>query len=322
MFHTSYPNWGPEARAAFSFGPSAGAVAGLYGFSVANDYTKHVVQWNGAIWKSIGAVGAADGIGIYPMATYREAQRDYLVLAGVFEQISGVQAHDMARWDGVNWSRMGTPPSVPFAMCVFDDGSGPSLHIGFDSTSPNAGVASGGIARWTGAGWVSVGGGVRLQSFGYGGVRALCVFDDGTGPALFAAGTFDTAGAVPARQIAKWDGSTWSALGWGISGFPNQMVVANDGRGESLFVGTDIFYAGGGTVYDIAQWVGCRGGQCYANCDNSTTPPRLNAADFMCFLNAVARKDPYANCDISTGAPYFSVSDFICFMNKFAEGCP
>jgi probable HAF family extracellular repeat protein len=60
---------------------------------------------------------------------------------------------------------------------------------------------------------------------------------------------------------------------------------------------------------------------CYANCDQSTTPPLLNVADFGCFLNRFAAGDPYANCDSSTTAPVLNVADFSCFLNAFAAGC-
>jgi len=46
-------------------------------------------------------------------------------------------------------------------------------------------------------------------------VRALAVFDDGSGPALYAGGDFTTAGGVAANRIAKWNGSSWSQLGSG-----------------------------------------------------------------------------------------------------------
>ena len=42
-------------------------------------------------------------------------------------------------------------------------------------------------------------------------VYALAV----SGTNLYAGGSFSTAGGVPANFIAKWDGSTWSALGSG-----------------------------------------------------------------------------------------------------------
>jgi hypothetical protein len=61
---------------------------------------------------------------------------------------------------------------------------------------------------------------------------------------------------------------------------------------------------------------------CYANCDNSTTPPILNILDFTCFLNRFAAGDTYANCDGSTTPPILNILDFTCFLNHFAAGCP
>jgi hypothetical protein len=64
------------------------------------------------------------------------------------------------------------------------------------------------------------------------------------------------------------------------------------------------------------------GGTCYANCDNSSTPPTLTANDFQCFLNAFAGGASYANCDGSTTVPVLTANDFQCFLNAFASGCP
>jgi hypothetical protein len=61
---------------------------------------------------------------------------------------------------------------------------------------------------------------------------------------------------------------------------------------------------------------------CYGNCDGSLAQPKLNVADYVCFMNAYAAGDPYANCDGSSSAPVLNVADYICFMNKFAAGCP
>jgi hypothetical protein len=61
---------------------------------------------------------------------------------------------------------------------------------------------------------------------------------------------------------------------------------------------------------------------CYANCDESTTAPVLNVADFTCFLQRFAAGESYANCDSSTAAPILNVGDFTCFLQRFAQGCP
>ena len=60
---------------------------------------------------------------------------------------------------------------------------------------------------------------------------------------------------------------------------------------------------------------------CYANCDQSSAAPVLNANDFQCFLNRFAAGDPSANCDGSTSFPSLNANDFQCFLNAFAAGC-
>ena len=61
---------------------------------------------------------------------------------------------------------------------------------------------------------------------------------------------------------------------------------------------------------------------CYANCDNSTSHPVLNVADFTCFLQKFAAGNTIANCDNSTTPPILNVADFTCFLQNFAAGCP
>src|SRR5262245_65135 len=55
-------------------------------------------------------------------------------------------------------------------------------------------------------------------------VSALTVFDDGSGAALYAAGSFESAGGAAARRIARWNGEAWSALGSGLNG--NALALA------------------------------------------------------------------------------------------------
>jgi hypothetical protein len=61
---------------------------------------------------------------------------------------------------------------------------------------------------------------------------------------------------------------------------------------------------------------------CYPNCDESTTQPILNIADFTCFLQRFAAGDPYANCDRGYTPPVLNVGDFTCFLQRFTAGCP
>src|SRR5262245_42638031 len=96
------------------------------------------------------------------------------------------------------------------AFAEFDDGSGPALYVGGSFTSAGRVVANR-IAKWDGERWSALGSGMN-PGYANRTVSALAVFDDGSGPALFAGGQFTTAGGVAANHIAKWDGSSWAAL--------------------------------------------------------------------------------------------------------------
>ncbi|MBX3377693.1 MAG: hypothetical protein KF678_11905 [Phycisphaeraceae bacterium] len=320
MFHISFP--GPQTGSVIPmFSSSTPGMAGLYG--VKFDYPAgldRVVRWNGRDWDSLGSTASPNEV--YCMAELPTAHGPNLVVAGYFPDFEGFRGRHIVRWNGQQWFNMGNVPGSARVMITWDDGNGPALYIGWTPEESQPPLVREGIARWTGATWASVGGGLYQAISNGGSARDMVVFDDGTGPALFVLGRFDCAGGpngIPARNIAKWDGQQWHALGAGVGGFPDHLAVADDGRGPSLFVSGDFSFCGGGQVGRICQWVGCAGNrQCYADCDNNRV---LTANDFMCFLNKYAARDPYANCDGSAVSPVMTAADFQCFLNKYAQGC-
>ena len=70
-------------------------------------------------------------------------------------------------------------------------------------------------------------------------VRTMVAFDDGSGPALYAGGSFTTAGGASASYIAKWNGTSWSAWlpGSGMNGPVQALAVFDDGSGPALYAG-------------------------------------------------------------------------------------
>jgi hypothetical protein len=87
-------------------------------------------------------------------------------------------------------------------------------------------------------------------------VHALATFDDGGGPALYAGGVFATAGGAAASNIARWDGTSWTPLGSGMSGSVYALAVADLGSGPALYAGGDFTSAGGLAANRIARWDG------------------------------------------------------------------
>jgi hypothetical protein len=86
----------------------------------------------------------------------------------------------------------------------------------------------------------------------HGSVYATAVYDDGSGPALYVGGEFDIAGDILVANIAKWDGTRWSALGSGVAGTVSALSVYN---GE-LIAGGQFTAAGGVSAACIARWNG------------------------------------------------------------------
>ena len=94
------------------------------------------------------------------------------------------------------------------------------------------------------ANWVSMGGLLGADSLVYSAVA------DGSGN-LYIGGSFDAVGNALATGVAKWNGSSWSSLGSGLS-----PVYALAVSGNTLYAGGWFTMAGGTNVNYIAQWDG------------------------------------------------------------------
>ncbi len=200
-----------------------------------------------------------------------------LYAAGAFYLAGGLDVSGIALWNGDSWSSVGggvsggdsSSPGV-FALTLFDDdGDGPHLPALYAGGIFNTagGVFADSVARWDGSSWSGLGSGMS-NSFWPPGVFALCTFDDdGDGPAspaLYAGGQFSHADLVAVGNIAKWDGTAWSALGSGIYSAPPVApfvyalaVFDDDGEGPNptaLYVGGSITTAGGVSASNIAKW--------------------------------------------------------------------
>ncbi|WP_201987257.1 FG-GAP-like repeat-containing protein [Hymenobacter rubidus] len=81
-------------------------------------------------------------------------------------------------------------------------------------------------------------------------VLAMAVDANGN---VYVGGSFSAAGNVSANNIAKWNGTTWSAMGSGIDGFVSALAV--DGSGN-VYAGGTFTTAGGVAANNVAKWNG------------------------------------------------------------------
>jgi hypothetical protein len=174
-----------------------------------------------------------------------------LIVGGYFYGVGcwpGTPANSIARWNGSSWSALGSgmsgglPMTVVYALTVY----GGNLIAG-GNFAQAGGTSANCIARWNGSSWSPLGQGV--SSFFYiPSVYTLTVYNAD----LIVGGVFDTAGVTPARNIARWNGSTWSSLGSGI----NSQVYALTVYGTDLIAGGIFTQAGGTSANYIARWNG------------------------------------------------------------------
>lgn len=151
-----------------------------------------------------------------------------------------------------------------------------------------------------------------------GNLRATPVPGRHEGSVSEAEGTRGRFGGIDGPRGSGFDLDWYTADGGGAMSLAGDSYEfgATVGQPDAGLMSGGAYELGGGFWYGVASQSGC-----YANCDNSTTPPVLSANDFSCFLIAFAADIAYANCDGSSISPVLNANDFGCFLNAFATGC-
>lgn len=224
-----------------------------------------IAKWNGSTWSALG-------FGVAGYVSALAASGNDLYVGGVFDicgnttcDSGNITVNSIAKWNGSTWSALGYGVYGDVSAIAV---SGDDIYVGgffrWICGNPecedysDSSIPVNGIAKWNGTTWSPLGYGFR------GSVKALAV----SGNDLYAGGNFFeacgeatcTLGNVRVGKIAKWNGSTWSALGSGLNGD----VLAIVESGGDLFVGGDFSRACGNTTCDngnvilnrIAKWNG------------------------------------------------------------------
>lgn len=171
------------------------------------------------------------------------------------------------RRNGLGWV---AAMSLPWALTAGAGAQAACSAVWMDATGPDApveaavargndlyvaglfdripGANAGGIARWNGVTWSAVGNGIGLSGppFGQGAGMAIAVLPNGD---VVVGGLFDRVDFTAAANVARWNGSAWSALGGGVNYNVNALCPLANG---DLLVGGGFSSPAAG----IARWNG------------------------------------------------------------------
>ena len=203
---------------------------------------RYVGKWNGTSWDTIGQLH-----GYGDVFNYAEFGND-LYVVGAFDSIAHTHANNIAKWDGTNWSSLKdtTFNAGIYAVAVYKN----ELYIGGTFYNTSTGVH--GIAKWNGTNFV------RLSNGGiYGGmddIVDMVVYKN----ELYVSGTFSKADGNVGNYIQKWNDTTWSEVGGGVTGLSGANGQIQDMKidGNYLYVVGDFQIAGGISANYVARWDG------------------------------------------------------------------
>ena len=290
----------------------------------------YVAKWDGSNWSALGSNGAGNGaIDFYTEAVAVSNTGDVYV-GGDFYYVNNngtylPDAAHIAKWDGSNWSALGSNGAggsslngSVYAIAV----SSTNIYVGGQFTNVNNGGAVLGaadyVAKWDGSNWSALGSnGAGDGSFGAGTyISALAV----NGTNVYVGGTFmnvNNKGTVlgAADNVAKWDGSNWSALGSNGAGDGslNGSVYSLAVSGTNLYVGGQFTNVNNsGTVLGAADYVAKWDGSNWSALrSNGAGDGSLNNSVYSL---AVSGKDVYVGgtfTNVNNGGAILGAADYV-----------
>jgi hypothetical protein len=206
------------------------------------DSTQALPTGGDALWNPRLSLGPDDWI--YAEAV---ASNGDIYVGGDLKYTGGVPTGRVARWDHIDHQWHPLDKDIVWGRIYSLAISGNYLYVGgyFDAVSGHD-IAANAIARWnmTTNTWSTVGGPGMGKTSGSPDVYALAV--DGSGN-VYAGGDFTSVNGILVQNVAKWNGSTWSAVG--SLGTTSEKVEALVWHGTTLVAGGNF-----AALKHIAAW--------------------------------------------------------------------
>jgi trimeric autotransporter adhesin len=163
-------------------------------------------------------------------------------VGGIFSKAGGINANNIAKWNGNVWTAMGTGIGGTTVQVTGIKKFGNFVYA----------TSTIGVFRWDGNSWTQIG--TLTQSL-YSSLSAAALDVDANGN-LYVTGDFVNINGIAVNGIAKWNGSSWSALGTGIDNPGGGFGVSLAVQGNNVYLGGGFTRVGGVLATNIAIWNG------------------------------------------------------------------
>ncbi len=258
-------------------GPNSFVAGGSFE-SVGTLQVNNIAHYNGAKWEALGAGLKGDATVKFPSIWAGAiVSGGDLVIGGQYAIAGTASANNIARWNGVEWSPLGSGVGgsaelgSTIVYGILELPSGDLIAAGRFSKSGVQDINN--IARWDGVNWSPLGQGVNKD------VGPMLLMPNGD---LVVSGIFTQAGGKLANFVARWDGQEWYEFAGGIFTDPtyeypvvNGLAWLPDGR----LLASGRFDAAGGPIgvgvpaKNLAVW----DGTAWAEFAGGTSPNGPNA---------------------------------------------
>jgi len=176
---------------------------------------------NAQNWAKLGNGIDSNG-GVYYI--YADTTDNSLLIGCNKTQVDSITVCSFIRWDGNNWDfSMSNPWGWGFygTMCITKYNN--EIYIG------GAGYANSALRKWTGTGWQ------HIYTGSSSGVECLTNINN----ELYVGGAFDSIGNIATKNLAKWNGITWSSFSNPISN--NYIIYTICEYKNELYVGGNFY---------------------------------------------------------------------------------
>jgi hypothetical protein len=208
-----------------------------------------ITFWDGIEWQPLGT-GLKSYVNTQGISFGATILSDTLYVYGAFDSIAGVEAHGLAKFDGIQWSAVHSLPQFEsynnpnfiFAVAFYNN----ELYIAGNFNNPPDYTIND-LAKWNGTEWVGVGNLVENSA-----IYNMLIYKN----ELYVSGDFNTLGnpQIQAHSIARFDGNSWKTVGGGTDYQINDMRVF----GDYLYIAGAFDHVDGLPIDGIARWDGSR----------------------------------------------------------------